>query len=203
MQVYLIQNTANLKRYVGQHSGDDLEWYLRKNISEALRGGTCKNFLYNAFRKHGADAFTIRCVCTCTSKEEMDVAEKAFIVFYKTRDSEWGYNLTDGGGGLLGVRHSAETKAKMRVSSLGNQRCVGRVMSDATREKIRAKAMGNQRCVGRKYSAETLAKKSESGKNRTHSLETRQKMSELSRARVNTPDGYAKLAKARESRGNI
>lgn len=167
MQVYLIQNTSNLKRYVGQHSGDDLEWYLRKNISEALRGGTCKRLLYNAVRKNGAESFTIRCICICNDKEEMNVAERAFIAFYKTRDPKWGYNLTDGGeGGLPGVKHSEETKAKMRASALGNKRCVGRVMSEATKDKIRAKAMGNQRCVGRKYSAETLAKKSESGKKR-------------------------------------
>ena len=157
MQVYLIQNLANGKVYVGQHSGEDLQVYLRSKIRMALsntkRG--C-SYLYAAIRKYGSENFTIRCIHKCVDKAEMDRAEKAYIKLFGTRDPELGYNLTDGGDGALGVVKSVseETKEILRIA------CSGWKHTDAAKEKIRITSLG------RKHSDATKEKMRDSAKAR-------------------------------------
>jgi group I intron endonuclease len=121
MHVYLIQNKANGKVYVGQHAGDDLDAYLNHNIRHALSNQGNKLFLYRAIRKYGADAFDIRTIYTPVDKQDMDNAEIAFIKFFGSQNEELGYNITAGGGGRLGTHnpHSEETKAKMSAVRKG------------------------------------------------------------------------------------
>ena len=132
MQVYAINNIANGKVYVGQHSGEDLLAYLKHNIRAALRKAGNKLFLYRAIRKYGAENFTIRCIHKCADKAEMDRAEKAYIKLFGTQDPELGYNITAGGGGQLGVRrpHTEEEKIKIGLAHKG------KITSEETKAKL-------------------------------------------------------------------
>ena len=47
--------------------------------------------------------------------------EKYYIKFFNSKDRKIGYNLTDGGDGTFGRRHSDETKEKMRQKALGRK----------------------------------------------------------------------------------
>jgi NUMOD3 motif len=69
-------------------------------------------------------------------------------------------NLTDGGDGTSGMKHSEETKAKVGAASKGN-----------------TYGKGNTNCLGRIPSAETRAKIGAASKGRTHSKQTKDRMS--------------------------
>jgi group I intron endonuclease len=117
--IYLIENSVNGKKYIGQHSGEDLDRYFKHNIAEALKGYRKKTKLFNAIRKHGPDNFTIRVLANPTTKEEMDRYEIALISLFGTQDSSLGYNCTAGGGGCLGLIPGEDTRRKMSESGRG------------------------------------------------------------------------------------
>ena len=118
MIVYLITNTVNGKRYVGQTKRPlSIRWTQHK--ADAKRGRNTP--LYNAIRKYGAVVFLVKPLTICENRDMMDSAEKSYIKLYKTKDRNSGYNLTDGGEGQPGVSPSAETRAKMRAYKLGRK----------------------------------------------------------------------------------
>lgn len=49
----------------------------------------------------------------------MDYLEKYLISYYNTTDPRYGYNITSGGEGVSGFKHSEESKKKMSVSHSG------------------------------------------------------------------------------------
>ena len=88
----------------------------------------------------------------CTSKEELDRWEKYFIKSRDTKNPN-GYNLTDGGEGLAGMKHKPETIAKMSATKLGKKR------SAETRAKISAARTGEKNPLfGKNRSLETCIK---------------------------------------------
>lgn len=118
MYVYLIQNVVNGKCYVGQ-TVQKLKRYFDYNVRCALNGRDYKPALYAAIRKYGKESFTIRAISTCAEKDEMDKAEKAYIVFFGTRSRKLGYNLTDGGDGTVGAERTDEWKANISKGLVG------------------------------------------------------------------------------------
>ena len=168
MHVYLIQNKVNGKCYVGQHVGDDLDWYFQENIKSSLRGNTGKRLLYRAIRKYSPENFDIRSISTFDTKEELDRYEIAYIKFFGTRNPELGYNLTDGGEGVLGFKMSDEQveanreRAKIQYATDENHRKAfreghleylkNRVFSDKHRKNL------SESRKGIKFSEETLEK---------------------------------------------
>lgn len=192
MYVYLATNNINGKQYVGQHSGSDLSKYWNHCVAHALRGSRDKPYLYNAVRKHGLSSFHISPLVIVATKWEMDLYEKGMIKALNTRKPV-GYNLTEGGDGVLGLRHSEEsnqknrdahlgrkdspeTKEKKRVTSLGRRhteetrlKMSQHIKSEEHRKKISIAKMGNKSRLGMKNS-----KKSR----RPRSTEVRLKMSE-------------------------
>lgn len=122
MHVYLIQNTINGKVYVGQHAGEDLDWYLRVNFVKAKRGDVGKKLLYRAMRKYGPENFNIRSIYTPANKVEMNLAEITYIKFFGARNNTLGYNIAEGGAGgntREGYKNSPEHIEKQRKGVLG------------------------------------------------------------------------------------
>lgn len=119
MIVYLVINKANGKRYVGQ-TQRSLSQRWSRHLTAARRGNP--SFLAKAIRKYGECEFEVVILCNCSSKDEMDVRERAFIRMFDTRDSRYGYNLTEGGEGSWGYKHTPESKQKIRAIQLGRKR---------------------------------------------------------------------------------
>lgn len=118
MVVYLITNVVNGKKYVGQTKRPlAIRWTQHK--ADSKRGRNTP--LYNAIRKYGVEAFTIEVLTLCDNRDMMDSAEKSYIRLYRTKDRNFGYNLTDGGEGQPGVSPSIQTRAKMRAYKLGRK----------------------------------------------------------------------------------
>jgi group I intron endonuclease len=65
--------------------------------------------LTQAIRKYGRDAFIMSHIASARSYEDLLETEKMLILQFDSRRS--GLNLTDGGEGFLGARHSAEMRA--------------------------------------------------------------------------------------------
>lgn len=115
MIVYLVTNLKNGKRYVGKTKRDlERRWY--EHVYHT-HGGSDEMALYRAIRKHGAESFEKTVLEECTSEEELDVAEKKWIRELGTFQHE--YNMTEGGDGLKGYKHTEATKAKMSESRKG------------------------------------------------------------------------------------
>lgn len=97
-------------------------------------------------------------------------------------------NLTDGGDGVSGMRHSVEAKTAIRTKMLG------RVISKETRLKISAATLGKV------VSEETRAKIGAASATKTHSDETKRKIGDAQRGkyRVFSEAHCAKLSAARK-----
>ena len=101
--------------------------------------------------------------------------EKEYIAKYGRKDLGTGIlrNMTDGGDGIMGHKHSEETKKKIALARMGKPTNRGKKMSEEQKEKLRKANLGKKvpAEIGAKISA---AKKGKPGKPR--SLETRAKM---------------------------
>jgi len=187
MIVYLITNKANGKMYVGQHAGDDLKVYWDRNVWLAESGYQGKRALYRAIRKYGLDGFDVKTLVIVGTKQEMDYYEIALIRMWDTTNPEKGYNITHGGYGSLGVKMSAETRAKMSESR------TGLVMPESHRQKLSERSMGNKYALGRKMTKENHeklmaahvgAKRSDEARERMRQSHLGKKLSEETKQRM-------------------
>jgi group I intron endonuclease len=109
MFVYLITNTVNGKRYVGQTTTTlEERWRLHQKLKN------CR-LLHNAIQKYGSENFIVEAICQPPSIELMNEFEAEYIKRYCTLVPN-GYNLTEGG---RVPRHSEETRRKMSESHKG------------------------------------------------------------------------------------
>jgi group I intron endonuclease len=109
MFVYLITNTINGKRYVGQTTNS-----LEFRFSQHRRQNDCR-CLYAAIKKYGEENFLIEAICEPSTLELMNEIESEYIERYNTLVPN-GYNLTVGG---VAPKHHEDTKKKMSLSHLG------------------------------------------------------------------------------------
>jgi group I intron endonuclease len=165
MIVYKLTNKINGKVYIGITT-KGLEKRIRNHWNHAKFG--IHRPLYTAMRKYGLDSFESTILAIPNSIEEMKALEIYFIESHGSTSREKGYNVTLGGEGAYGARHSPEVreflsrKAKERGTShlidaykaawldpvkreaMTEQR-KGRVWSEETREKSIAARTGQKR----------------------------------------------------------
>jgi group I intron endonuclease len=109
MFVYLITNTINGKRYVGQTVNSlEFRWSQHKR-----QGGS--PYLSRAVKKHGEENFLIEAICEPPTVELMNEIEAEYIERYCTLAPN-GYNLTVGG---VAPKHHEDTRKKMSFSHSG------------------------------------------------------------------------------------
>ena len=92
--IYIIENIANAKKYVGQSIN------VRSRIGKHksyLKSGKHENiYLQRAYDKYGLESFVFDIIEYCPI-EFLDERERHYISFYKTLDYNLGYNLESGG----------------------------------------------------------------------------------------------------------
>ena len=166
MIVYKATNTVNNKVYIGATTRT-LNKRRKDHLSRArfsaknARYRTCWYF-HEAIQTYGADKFTWEVLCEVDNTKELYKKEIEYIALYQAF-GPGGYNLSIGGKGNAGYKHSKETvermrnrrhteesKQKMRVANLGNK------PSEETRQKLR------EHNLGKKATKETRAKMSAS-----------------------------------------
>lgn len=120
---------------------------MASHIKVIGRRNSCQA-LSDAMVKHGKGAFTIALIEECASQKEMDDRETYWIEKLKTF-APGGYNLTRGGGGKYGYRHSAASREKMSAWQ------IGKILTPEHRAKVSASLKGNQRATGMKHTEAT------------------------------------------------
>ncbi|MGN1300900.1 MAG: NUMOD3 domain-containing DNA-binding protein [Clostridia bacterium] len=106
--VYIHISPSN-KKYVGITSKNPrCRWGLNGC------GYNSQQYFWRAIKKYGWDNFQHIIVYENLTKEEAIKAEKQLIAKYKSNLPEYGYNVTEGGEGTSGMKHSEATKELLR-----------------------------------------------------------------------------------------
>jgi group I intron endonuclease len=179
MFVYLITNTINGKRYVGQ-----TKQTLANRWSMHVAKNHCR-YLHNAIQKYGRENFIIEALFDVLNKELANEFEIEYIERYKTMYPN-GYNILPGGDNRPPL--SEEAKRKISEFHKGKKHRLGHSPSEETRRKLSLANKGKTLSfehrkkislahVGIGHSEESRKKMSIQRIGRRHSEETRQKMS--------------------------
>lgn len=169
--VYKIINSINNKIYIGKTNDLEKRWIAHIYAAQINKENT---YFYNAIRKYEATSFIKEIIEECETEEKALEREIFWIKELNTRHRHIGYNMTDGGDGVSGLKHSEMSKRRMSLIK------IGKVVSDETRLK-----MSNSQ-KGRIVSQETKEKISmaNTGKNngmfgKSITLKTRKKLSDF------------------------
>lgn len=154
-KVYIHTNKINGKYYVGITC--------KKYVSQRWRNGDgykkCPYF-NNAIQKYDWNNFDHEVIARGLTKEEAENFEILLISKLKSNQSEYGYNIANGGNS--NGKHSQETIQKIREANLGkNNHMYGKHLSEEHKQKIRQKLQG-EKChnYGKDFSTETRKKMS-------------------------------------------
>lgn len=116
--IYLIRNLVNGKVYVGQ-TDRTLRKRWTNHCSDAKN--VPSTFLHRAINKYKRESFSIELLET-VDIGLLDEAEIKWIAHYESfTDRTKGYNLTAGGGGIRGMKHTDEAKAKISAAHSGDK----------------------------------------------------------------------------------
>lgn len=130
MIIYKIENSINGKIYVGLTT---------KSLSNRIAGHIAENksYVQKALNKYGIQSFRIAVIDSAESREVLCEKEKYWIQHYDCKAPN-GYNLTDGGDGLINPSKSVRKAISKKVSIImqGNQYRTGIPHSEATKKKI-------------------------------------------------------------------
>ena len=120
-----------------------------------------------ALRKYGKANATLRTLAIADDWQYLCQLEKKAIAAFNTR-APAGYNLTDGGEGVIGHKHSEATRAIIADKARTQPKVYGRIPDEATREKMATAKRGRKqpaeqiakrvsKLIGRKYPGRTLS----------------------------------------------
>lgn len=149
-----------------------------------------QSHFYNAIQKYGWNNFQHIILLENLSKEVACECEKYLIVKYKTNDKDYGYNITEGGEGVVGYVHTNETKEYLsRINE-------GKIIPQEVKDKISNTLSGrpNTWQRGKKKPEEACRKMSNSLKGHIVTQETRYKISEANKGRRPTEETRRKMS---------
>ena len=163
--VYVAINSINNKKYFGI-TARDLQRRIENHWGSSRDKKRRKTAFANALNKYGKENIKFHKIFEASSYDEAKFIEKGLIEIFKPE-----YNLTLGGEGALGYRHSPETIEKIKKNRIpnANQFQKGHMHSKETLEKIaKTKSLNPYHgyWIGKKRSPETIEKykKSRTGK---------------------------------------
>lgn len=105
--IYMLTNTINGKRYVGQTRGT-----LKNRIRQHKRGNGRRHTIHDAIVKYGVAAFHVDVLQVLTTAAELDAAEAAWIEAVGSA-APAGYNIAMGGASAA---KALESRAKQSAS---------------------------------------------------------------------------------------
>lgn len=155
----------------------------KQNINRRWHNGNgyyCNNHFYRAIKKYGWDNFKHIILFDNLTKHEACLLEQCYIALYDTTNIDKGYNITIGGEGVSGYKHTEETKKKMSQALKGeNNPNYGKPCSEQTKKKISKANKGKRRTEEvRKKLSETHSGENNPNYGKHHTEEAKRKMSE-------------------------
>lgn len=181
-EVYVITNLVNGKQYVGKARNARKRWW--DHCVRATYGST--QAVHCAIRKYGRGAFVVEVLERVADEAGAFEAERRHIA--RLRTTEVGYNMTAGGEGCSGYRHTPESLKKMGDVHRGVPN------TEEQKQKIAATLRN------RIYLPEWAAKISESKTGHKVSEETRTKIAAKLRGRKRTPEEMVNVNAANRAR---
>ena len=181
MIIYKILNKVNGKIYVGLTTKD-----LSRRIAEHIKEN--KSYIQKALNKYGLESFDISVIDHAEFRDTLCEKEKYWIQQFNSKSPN-GYNLTDGGDGL--INPTEETKKKIgKASSIRNKGQIG-WMRGLTKETDKRIAKRAERMTGRTQTEESNIKRSKALAGIKKTKRHRQKMSHPHKM---SPEGRAGIA---------
>lgn len=111
--VYMALNKVNGEFYIGAtQKGRVQREMIHRATARSGRNG--QQIIYRAMRKYGEENFKFLTIKECSDYWDALESERAYIALLHPR-----YNMTEGGGGVKGHRHSQESRAKMSAAKKG------------------------------------------------------------------------------------
>jgi len=163
--IYMIKNMINKKCYVGFHATN-------KEYDEDNYFGS-GDLLKPAIIKYGIENFVMG-IIEYIDPNEWQEKEKYWVKEMKSHVSQWGYNQTEGGDGILGFKHTRESKDKMSEKKKGKpSNRIGLKHTEKAKEKNRQAHLGkiaSEKTIKKNRKAHLGEKNGMSGKN--HSIKT-------------------------------
>lgn len=186
MYVYLMTNMVNGKYYVGKTIKDSLDQYLADAASMAIRGKNNRPLLHRAIRKYGADSFVIEPLAECETNADASNLERLWIILLSSKNHTIGYNLSDGGEGSPGCKHSLEVRQRWSEQRKGkkawNKGLTGIHTEDGKRRMVAARTGENNHFFGKHHSDSAKQSIATSNSKRVWTEESRKKMSDSKKA---------------------
>jgi group I intron endonuclease len=129
--LYCHKNKINDKRYFGiTCQQPEKRWMNGHGYSRKLSIG-------RAIDKYGWNNFEHIIIFKNLIESDAKKLERIYIAMYETQSEKYGYNLTCGGDGVCGFRHSDESRHKMSLAKSGeNHPNFGKHLSPETCHKI-------------------------------------------------------------------
>lgn len=112
--IYKITNTADNTSYIGKSK--DIKTRFRKHKYRLNKGIHHNQFLQRAWDKYGEKYFTFEVLEEC-ALDELDRLETYYI--YKYSAFGKGFNMSVGGDGCLGYRHTEKEREQMKMRNRG------------------------------------------------------------------------------------
>jgi len=145
MFIYTIVNSENLKLYVGQHKGNNLQKYLQTKLSDSRHHRNESSHLFRAMRKYPKSVWSIHPLLSdLQTRDEVNDREQFYIRVLKTQHPDVGYNIRLGGEGYSNSRDEAIASTQRGVKKpegFGEKMrraLTGRTWTPEQREKIPA-----------------------------------------------------------------
>jgi len=117
--IYKITNLVNNKVYIGKTHDVKKRWRDHKRIAKIKTKGDYAYF-HKAINKHGDNFFKVEVIDKFQSEKDCFEAECNYINYYKSNQRKFGYNLTEGGDGCSGYRHTKESLELMSSLKKGS-----------------------------------------------------------------------------------
>lgn len=185
--IYKFTNKLKNKVYIGQ--GINLRVRIKNHIDNYKKDKKNSHF-YSSMKKYGIENFDVEILQQGNfSKTELDEMEITYIRLFKSQNPKLGYNMTGGGEGIVGFKHSEETKQKQRYIKLG------KIVSQETREKLRSTI------TGKKHSKQSKEKISKVHKGKVVSQETRDKISKSGKGKIILQESIDKIKETKLKNG--
>lgn len=123
---------------------------VEQRFEQHLRGRGEAPYLRCAINKYGKDFFHVKQIDAGNTPEQALELEKFWIKRLGTKVPA-GYNLTDGGEGVSGFKHSSEFSSRQSERIKGNIYRLGIKDSEVSRRKKSLSAAGNKYALGKHW----------------------------------------------------
>jgi len=207
MIIYKITNNVNGKIYIGQ-----TKKALSQRIAEHIKGNAKGNKtpVHRALNKYGLESFTISVIDEADTKEILNEKEIYWIKFLNCKIPN-GYNIADGGNGVVGYKHTKKWKKNqsIRISGENNpakKPGVGEKISKANTGKHPSEETKKNMSKASKDKPKSKEHKENISKSligHTVSKETAKKISKSATGRINSKESNEKRSKTQTGKPHV